>query len=210
MHADVKEKKIKIKAHEAPLVMTVPLMILAFMAVFSGFSVFLGGGFGSSVYYGEHHSSDSGNIQWGIISHVMLSPLTHLSVFVGLTGVMLGILFYRRGPDGNSAFSPSFVEDNVVTKYLHIFLSNRLYMAKLFDWFGMRTWDTFSFACDWFDRNIIDGTVNGVASVSASFSNQVRRLNSGFTGHYASLTIGGLGAIVIITRLVFPLMGWSI
>jgi len=206
----VKEKKIKIKAHEAPLVMTVPLMILAFMAVFSGFSVFLGGGFGSSVYYGEHHSSDSGNIQWGIISHVMLSPLTHLSVFVGLTGVMLGILFYRRGPDGNSAFSPSFVEDNVVTKYLHIFLSNRLYMAKLFDWFGMRTWDTFSFACDWFDRNIIDGTVNGVASVSASFSNQVRRLNSGFTGHYASLTIGGLGAIVVITRLVFPLMGWSI
>ena len=58
--------------------------------------------------------------------------------------------------------------------------------------------------------NIIDGTVNGVASVSASFSNQVRRLNSGFTGHYASLTIGGLGAIVVITRLVFPLMGWSI
>jgi len=74
----------------------------------------------------------------------------------------------------------------------------------------MRTWDTFSFACDWFDRNIIDGVVNGIASISMSFSNQVRRLNSGFTGHYASLTIGGLGALVVITRLVFPLMGWSL
>ena len=206
----VKERTLKIKAHEAPLVMTVPLMILAFMAVFSGFTVFLGSGFGSSVYYGEHHSSDSGNIQWGIISHVMLSSLTHLSVFVGLTGVMFGVLFYRRGPDGHSAFSLSFVKDNVVTNYLHIFLSNRLYMARLFDWFGMRTWDTFSFACDWFDRNIIDGFVNGVASVSSVFSNQVRKLNSGFTGHYASLTLGGLGAIVVITRFVFPLMGWSL
>ena len=206
----VREKTLKIKAHEAPLVMTIPLMILAFMAVFSGFSVFLGSGFGSSVYFGDHHSSDSGIIQWGIISHVMLSPLTHLSVFVGLTGVMFGVLFYRRGPDGSSAFSPSFIADNIVTKYLHIFLSNRLYMAKLFDWFGMRTWDTFSFACDWFDRNIIDGVVNGIASISMSFSNQVRRLNSGFTGHYASLTIGGLGALVVITRLVFPLMGWSL
>ncbi len=203
----VKEKTIKIRAHEAPLVMTIPLMILAFMAVFSGFSVFLGSGFGSSVYYGDHHSTDSG---WEIISYVMLSPLTHLSVFVGLTGVMFGLLFYKRGADGNSAFSPSFVEDNVVTKYLHIFLSNRLYMAKLFDWFGMRTWDTFSMACDWFDRYIIDGVVNGVASISAAFSGQVRKLNSGFTGHYASLTIGGLGAIVVITRFVFPLMGWSL
>ena len=50
----------------------------------------------------------------------------------------------------------------------------------------------------------------GVASISAVFSSQVRMLNSGFTGHYASLTVGGLGAIVVITRLVFPLMGWSL
>ena len=198
---DVKEKTIKIKAHEAPLVMTAPLMILAFMAVFSGFFVFLGSGFGSSVYFGEHHASDDGNIQWGIISHVLLSPLTHLSVFVGLTGVMFGVLFYRRGADGSSAFSPSFIKHNVVTHYLHIFLSNRLYMSKLFDWFGMRTWDTFSMACDWFDRNIIDGIVNGVASISAVFSSQVRKLNSGFTGHYASLTVGGLGAIVVLSLI---------
>ena len=52
--------------------------------------------------------------------------------------------------------------------------------------------------------------MNGVASVSSVFSNQVRKLNSGFTGHYASLTLGGLGAIVVITRFVFRLMGGSL
>ena len=65
-------------------------------------------------------------------------------------------------------------------------------------------------ACDWFDRNIIDGIVNGVASITQIFSERVRKLTSGFTGHYASLTIGGLGVLVVVTRVVFPLMGWSL
>ena len=83
-------------------------------------------------------------------------------------------------------------------------------MSDLFNWFGMRTWDTIASLSDWFDRNIIDGIVNKIASLSMSFSNNARNLTTGFTGHYASLTIGGLGAIVVITRLVFPLMGWSL
>ena len=129
---------------------------------------------------------------------------------MGLTGVILGYLFYKRGDDGQTPFSTAFVSDNIVTSNLHTFLSNRMYMASLFDWVGMRTWDTLAMACDWFDRNIIDGIVNGVASITQIFSGQVRKLTSGFTGHYASLTIGGLGALVVITRVVFPLMGWSL
>ena len=169
----------------------------------------LGDGFGDRIYYGEHHGED-GFIQWKIIDHILLSPLTHLSVLVGLTGMMLGVLFYRRGEDGKAAFSAAFIDENIVTSSLHTFLSNRLYMSKFFDWFGMRTWDTFARACDWFDINVIDGIVNGVASLSQFFSQQVRRLNSGFTGHYASLTVGGLGALVLLTRIIMPFMGWSL
>jgi NADH-quinone oxidoreductase subunit L len=205
----VLKKEVKIQAHEAPLVMTIPLMILAFLAVFSGFMVFLGEGFGSVVFYGTPPSSE-GPIQWGLLDHILLSSLTYLSVLVGLTGVILGYLFYKRGNDGQTPFSTAFVSDNIVTSNLHTFLSNRMYMARLFDWFGMRTWDTLAMACDWFDRNIIDGIVNGIASITEILSGQVRKLTSGFTGHYASLTIGGLGALVVITRVVFPLMGWSL
>ena len=206
---ELKTEKVKSHAHEAPLVMTVPLIILATLAVFSGLSLVLGDGFGDRIYYGEHHGED-GFIQWKIIDHILLSPLTHLSVLVGLTGMMLGVLFYRRGEDGKAAFSTAFIQENIVTSNLHTFLSNRLYMSKFFDWFGMRTWDTFARACDWFDINVIDGIVNGVASLSQFFSQQVRRLNSGFTGHYASLTVGGLGALVLLTRIIMPFMGWSL
>ena len=206
---ELSKKEVKIHAHEAPLVMTIPLMLLAFMAVFSGFLLFIGDGFGSRIYFG-HHESTEGPIQWEIIDHILSSTLTYLSVIVGLSGVTLGYLFYKRGSDGNSMLSTSSISDNIVFGPLHTFLSNRLYMSKLFDWFGMRTWDTFAQACDWFDRNIIDGIVNATASITQFFSNEVRKLNTGFTGHYASLTIGGLGAIVLIIRIVMPMMGWSI
>ncbi len=83
-------------------------------------------------------------------------------------------------------------------------------MSTLFTWFGLRTWATFARACDWFDIRIIDGIVNGVACVCQFLSQQVRQLNSGFTGHYASLTVGGLGALVLLTRIIMPFMGWSL
>ena len=205
----MKKKSVRIKAHEAPAVMTIPLIILASLAVFSGFSIFLGNGFGSLVFYGEPPSSES-IIQWGLIDHILSSSLTYLSISLGLIGVVMGYLFYKRGEDGHPPFSTSFISHNIVTYKLHIFLSNRLYMAKLFDWIGMRTWDTFSMACDWFDRNVIDGIVNGIAYLSYNLSQQVRKLTSGFTGHYASLTMGGLGFLVVITRIVMQVMGWSI
>ena len=205
----VEDKKVESHAHEAPLVMTLPLMVLSVLAVFSGLTLVIGGGFSSHVYYGDPYEAH-GMVQWSIIDHILSSSLTYLSVTVGLTGIFFGIIFYKRGPDGNSAFSTDFIRDVWIFKITHTFLSKRLYMSDLFNWFGMRTWDTFAQISDWFDRNIIDGIVNKIASLSLDFSNNARNLTTGFTGHYASLTVGGLGALVLLTRIVMPIMGWSI
>ena len=205
----VEDKKVESHAHEAPLVMTLPLMVLSVLAVFSGLTLVIGGGFSSHVYYGDPYEAH-GMIQWSVIDHILSSSLTYLSVTVGLTGIFFGIIFYKRGPDGNSAFSTDFIRDIWIFKITHTFLSKRLYMSDLFNWFGMRTWDTFAQISDWFDRNIIDGIVNKIASLSLDFSNNARNLTTGFTGHYASLTVGGLGALVLLTRIVMPIMGWSI
>ena len=205
----VEDKKVESHAHEAPLVMTLPLMVLSVLAVFSGLTLVIGGGFSSHVYYGDPYEAH-GMIQWSVIDHILSSSLTYLSVTVGLTGIFFGIIFYKRGPDGNSAFSTDFIRDVWIFKITHTFLSKRLYMSDLFNWFGMRTWDTFAQISDWFDRNIIDGIVNKIASLSLDFSNNARNLTTGFTGHYASLTVGGLGALVLLTRIVMPIIGWSI
>ena len=205
----LEEKTVHSHAHEAPIVMTLPLIILSLLAVTSGLTLVFGGGFSSHVYYGEPHESH-GMVQWEIIDHILSSSLTYLSVVVGLTGIFFGVIFYKRGPDGDTAFSTDFVKDTWILNVSHTFLSNRLYMSDLFNWFGMRTWDTFAQMSDWFDRNVIDGVVNKIASLSMQFSNNARNITTGFTGHYASLTIGGLGALVLLTRVVMPFMGWSI
>ena len=89
----VEDQKVESHAHEAPLVMTLPLMILALLAVFSGLTLVLGGGFSSHVYYGEPHEGH-GMIQWDIIDHILSSSLTLLSLTVGLKGIFFGIIFY--------------------------------------------------------------------------------------------------------------------
>ena len=77
---ELKRSSQRIHGHEAPFVMTLPLIALSFLAVFSGFMLFLGDGFGSKVYYGESHHVE-GIIQWGVIDHILTSSLTFLSIF---------------------------------------------------------------------------------------------------------------------------------
>ena len=131
------------------------------------------------------------------------------SSFIDETGVQKGRIGILASNNFNNR-PADFVVENPITRPIHTFLINRLYMSKFFNWFGMRTLDTFAMACDWFDLNVIDGVVNGIANLSQSFSSRVRKVNSGFTGHYASLTVGGLGAIVLLTRIIMPVMGWSL
>ena len=55
-------------------------------------------------------------IQWSILDHILTSSLTYLSVVVGLSGVTLGYLFYKRDSKGQTIFSLEFVESLAVTR----------------------------------------------------------------------------------------------
>ena len=194
------------KAHEAPAVMTVPLGILGVLAVVSGFAIFLGDGFASYVHYGYHvHQED-----WALLDHILTTSGTHLSVVAALGGIVLASLLYYRSPSQTERPDRArFILENQPTAVLHHFLSERLYMARLFDWFGLRCWDVVAAACNRVDLAIIDGAVNGIADGTIRSGERIRRLHTGFTGHYAAYSLGGLGALVILLRVVLPLTGWS-
>ena len=65
----VEDKKVESHAHEAPLVMTLPLMVLSVLAVFSGLTLVIGGGFSSHVYYGDPYEAH-GMVQWLSLIHI--------------------------------------------------------------------------------------------------------------------------------------------
>ena len=194
------------KAHEAPAVMTVPLAILGVLAVVSGFAIFIGDGFASYVHYGYHTHQDN----WVLLDHILTASGTHLSVAAALSGIVLASLLYYWSPSQTERPDRArFILKKYPTAMLHRFLSERLYMARLFDWFGLRCWDVIAAACNRFDLVIIDGVVNSLADCSIRTGERIRRLHPGFTGHYAAYSLGGLGALVIMLRVVLPLIGWS-
>jgi hypothetical protein len=119
-------------------------------------------------------------------------------------------MYYQADyPGAPPSSKPDFIAKNAVTSWLHEFLSQRMYIVVLTDWIGTKTWDTISQICDLFDRKIIDGVVNGTASFTMNFGENLRKIHTGFTAHYASLSVGGLGVLVILLRIVFPAVGWT-
>ena len=194
------------KVHEAPAVMTVPLGILGTLAVVSGFVIFIGDGFASYVHYGYHAHQDD----WVLLDHILTSSGTHLSVTAALSGIILASLLYYWSPSQTERPDRTrFILENQPTAMLHHFLSERLYMSRLFDWFGLRCWDVVAIVCNRFDHTVIDGIVNGIADGAIRIGGRIQRLHTGFTGHYASYSLAGLGALVIMLRVVLPLIGWS-
>ena len=50
----------------------------------------------------------------------------------------------------------------------------------------------------WFDKHIVDGLMNGLASVTSFFSELIKRFQSGRIQLYALYFFGGVGALVLI------------
>jgi NADH:ubiquinone oxidoreductase subunit 5 (subunit L)/multisubunit Na+/H+ antiporter MnhA subunit len=54
---------------------------------------------------------------------------------------------------------------------------------------------------DWLDRKVVDGIVNGIATVTVKLGNVVRKGQTGFVQSYAALVIAGVSLIVILLFL---------
>jgi NADH-quinone oxidoreductase subunit L len=135
------------QAHESPPVMTVPLMILAGLAVVAGFlgtpawpwfqSYLEGGtsGFDLSKLTNEHELT------------VML-----LSSVVVITAIVLGARIYGRGAQDT---------DPLETAQPAIFacLQRKFYVDELYDATVVRLTKAFALFCDWLDRVIFGGLV---------------------------------------------------
>ena len=207
--------------HESPRVMTVPLLILGFLAVFSGLIALIGipgiasEGFSSYLNHpqneGMFHGHDFGHVLKVTFLEIETAWLTYLSIAAGLGGLALGYLFYYRGLDREL---PSHLDAGVFTATtgraaLHKFLSNRLYMSDMYNKFGMLIFTHVAAACDWFDRKVIDGIVNGLGRGGYGSSQRLRKLQSGVFNHYTTLIVGGLFLMLLAFRIFPEIWRWN-
>ena len=138
--------------HESPWVMTVPLMILAIPSLLLGFlgSPLTGNLFGFFITGGEHHAEE--------INYTVMS----ISSIVAIVGIFFAWLVY-----GAKVISAEAISRAISPIYTLVL--NKYYLDDLYLWIVNAIVLGLSRAWLWFDLNVVDGVVNGVAYLIGAF-----------------------------------------
>jgi NADH-quinone oxidoreductase subunit L len=166
--------------HESPWQMALPLCILAVFSVFSGF-----------IPFADFISSD--NIPFH--THIDWAGVGALSIGVAVVGIISAYLLYFK-----SSHKPAAIAQSLGVFYkaaLHKF-----YMDEIWMWFTKTV--IFQYICEpikWFDRHIIDGSMNGLAWTIQKVSSSVKGLQSGQVQFYAWVFI--FGSLLIAVLVLF-------
>ena len=197
------EPRSEVHAHESPKIMTVPLMILAGLAIVSGFVLFIGEGFklfleraleGVPLLVPEHESFAD------IASNVFMDVFTYLILGLVIVGVLIAYRIYYVPGFDRSVFARG------ASGRMQKVLENRWYISKFYDDFALTIWYGFSLLADKFDRYVIDGIVNGFAYMGANIGGVIRKAQSGDVRRYTSLIVLG---IVLLLMFVVYIMPWG-
>ncbi len=189
-------------AHESPLVMTIPLAVLAVGAVFAGmvwYNSFFGNVEGMSAFFSlkEGAAPGAGAIYYGEANKVLEtaheSPVwVSLAPFVAmLIGLATAIQFYIRNP-----MLPAQLAEQQAPLYR--FLLNKWYFDELYDVVFVRSAKAIgNFLWKRGDTQIIDGTLNGVAlGIVPFFTKLAGRAQSGYIFTYAFAMVLGIAALI--------------
>jgi proton-translocating NADH-quinone oxidoreductase chain L len=193
------EARTEAHAHESPKLMSVPLMILAGLAVVSGFALFIGNGFKAFVggTLGELVEVESGSLA-DLAVEIFTDPFTYLTLALVIVGIFIAYrIYYLPG------FDRSVFARGVPGKFQKA-LENRWYISKFYDDFGYKVWYGFSLLADLFDRRVIDGLVNGFAFLGANTGRVLRRAQTGDVRRYTSLIVLGIVLLALFMIYILP------
>jgi NADH-quinone oxidoreductase subunit L len=201
----------KVHVHESPKNMTIPLMVLAFCSIFGGwfaapkliggvdyFEKFLSPVFSASAPAAEAVAAVSTETAASPAMQ-LAHALTGWPVIVAILGLLVAWWFYIKNPE-----VPKRLAENVHALYL--LLLNKYYVDEIYAALIVRPllWISTNVLWHVVDQGLIDGTVNGTATVARESGSQARKLQSGNTRSYAAWVIMGA---VAFTALLFGILG---
>jgi NADH-quinone oxidoreductase subunit L len=165
--------------HEAPATMTIPLIILAIGSVFTGFIPFHDLVTSDGMPFEAH-------IEWAVAIP---------SILIGVLGIGIAFIMYRKPTDIPDKLAHSL-------KYGYKWAYNKFYMDELYLFVTKKVIFRYvSAPIAWFDRHIIDGTMNSIAEVTQVVSFRIRRFQSGQLQKYGFAFISG--AILLAILLIY-------
>ena len=180
------------KAHESPLSMTIPLLLLSFGALFSGYLF--------SDFFLSYESKEL----WGnsiyihpdnyILEEIHHSPfwVKKIPLVMMIIGFIVATLFYLLLKN-----VPSFLSSKL--SFIYNFLYNKWYFDELYNFIFVNPLKRIgNFLWLFFDKKIIDGFgPDGISSLVISISRNVSKIQTGYVYHYAFAMLIGLGFLLI-------------
>ena len=185
----------QVHVHESPRNMTVPLMILAFLALTGGWFAFPAL-FGGKDYFTDFLSPvfASGEIAGGEALHSLELTLSGVAMVAATLGLLVAWRMYskdvKRGPETG----------------LHKLLYNKYYVDEIYQAVIVNPliWISRNILWKAVDEGTIDGAVNGIAYGVREIGDGVRHAQSGNTRSYAVWVL--VGAVVVFGIIFWPIL----
>ena len=169
------ERKYDHAPHEAPMIMVLPMTVLAIGSMFAGF-----------IPFGQFISSNNDPLA----SHINW-PVAISSVALALTGIGVAFKLYRVESSAPERIAKSL--GSLYTSATKKFYIDEIYLM-------ITKGIIFRFISKplaWFDRNVVDGFMNLLAATTNWVSVQIKEFQSGQVQKYAFIFISGVLIIVL-------------
>ncbi|MEK6653003.1 MAG: NADH-quinone oxidoreductase subunit L [Nitrospirota bacterium] len=180
--------------HESPKVMTIPLILLCVGAIASGWvgiPHLLGGG----AHFTEFMKPVLGHPE-GHGTHSEEWMVMAVSVIAGFSGIGLAYFMYLKRADIPVRLAARF-------SAVHKILLNKYYVDEFYSFLIVRPaiWIAKNILIGITDAKIIEAIVNGIPKAIGGFSQVIRKVQTGFLQHYATIMATGILIIVAIMLL---------
>ena len=114
------------------------------------------------------------------------------SVLIGVIGIIIATIMYKK---------PTAIPDKLAGtfKNLYKWAHRKFYMDEVYLYVTRKIiFRYISAPIAWFDRHIVDGTMNGIAGMTVWAAYAIRGLQSGKLQQYAFVFVGGTVVLVLI------------
>jgi NADH-quinone oxidoreductase subunit L len=175
---------------EAPLTITIPLILLAIASIVAGYW------FGLFSYL----TPGADNVS---VVELFSDWRTWLGVGIAVVGIGWAWNLYARV--GMERVS-EVVEGNVVLRFLHRLTLNKFYLDDFYYWLTKYIFLGIAYIAAAFDSAVVDGIVNGVAGLVTGLGKGLRRTETGKVQSYMYGFFGGIAALAII---IFVLVAFA-
>ncbi len=193
--------------HESPKVMTIPLIILAVLSAIGGFIGIpaLFSGEGGNAFHNwlapVFEKAEEKLVVYGSHSHGQEILLMAISIVLAVGGILIARAIYIKKPS---------IADNLAKRFKGAYnlLLNKYFVDEAYETVIIKPIVKGSESILWkiADNKIIDGLVNGVASLVNVISRNIRKIQTGIAQSYAIVMMLGIVNCIILDYNEFIIM----